>query len=59
MSIFRVNFFKLKNQAADKEPKGPSKPKADSKTTKKKIEKKQRNRERRQKLKAIKDKRKR
>ena len=59
MSIFRVNFFKLKGEVQIKQKKIPTKPDPDSKSGKKRVIKKVKNKERRLKRKQIKHKAKR
>ena len=54
LSVFRVNFFKKKGEAAQKEPKVPTKPNPLSKTTLRRKQKTQRNQERRKKRQQIK-----
>jgi hypothetical protein len=43
LSVFRVNFFKKKNDVEDKEKKGPTKPNPLSKTSIRRKQKSQRN----------------
>jgi hypothetical protein len=54
LSVFRVNFFKKKGEAPQKEPKAPTKPNALSKNTLRRKQKTQRNQERRKKRQQIK-----
>lgn len=54
LSVFRVNFFKKKGEAAEKQPKAPTKANPLSKTSLKRKQKTQRNQERRKKRLAIK-----
>ena len=53
LSVFRVNFFKKKQELKEKLAKSITKPNPDSKTTQKKIAKKNRNKERKLKQKKI------
>lgn len=51
--MFRVNFFNRKQEVKDKVEKTKSKPNPESKTTARKLIKKQKNKDRKQKLKEL------